>query len=96
MRGWVIIKATSMKGGEEMEEKRKKTSKKTIVKETRGYKLNYGLKNDGYWSAKVTLPLGWLEHMGLSPNDRDIDIEYSPRTKKITIRKRESKKGVGE
>lgn len=87
---------TSRKGVKIIEAKRKRNSKKAIVKETRGYKLNYGLKNDGYWSAKLTLPIGWLEHMGLSPEDRDIDVEYSPRTKKITIRKRDSKKGVGE
>lgn len=78
-----------------MEQKKKnRTPKKEIVKETRELKFSYGLRGEKYLTAKMTFPLSWLEHMGISPDERETEVTYSPRTKKITIRKKSSEVSV--
>lgn len=72
-----------------MEEK-KKTQKKQIVKETRDISVTLGTGGTGGITPRIFLPYSWLKHMGVETDDRRMEITYSPRTKKITIRKKSS------
>ncbi|MGL5982810.1 MAG: hypothetical protein ACRCZR_05735, partial [Cetobacterium sp.] len=63
------------------------------VKETRDIKIMFSETNNGYVNARVSLPISWLKDMKISKeNDKDriTEMTYSPRTKKITIRKKGS------
>lgn len=71
-----------------IETTKKRTRKKEVEKETRGYKVSYSKRTDGSFTGKVTFPLEWLEHMGINPNDRNIEVTYRPRTKTLTIKKK--------
>ena|GEM_PF-6428112 len=78
------------KGGEKVEQKKKRTSKKEIVKEIRESKLIFTRTGISSITPRVSLPTMWVKHMGLSVDDKDLELIYSPRTKKITIRKKGS------
>lgn len=78
------------KGGDNLEQKKRRTQKKEIVKETRELKLLFSKSGAGNLSPRVSLPLPWIKHMGMDLDERDIEVTYSPRTKKITIRKKGS------
>ena len=73
-----------------MEQKKRRTQKKEIVKETRNLKISFNKAGNGGLTTKVSLPIMWVKHMGLDLDERDIEVTYSPRTKKITIRKKGS------
>ncbi|MGL4903357.1 MAG: hypothetical protein ACRDDH_21275 [Cetobacterium sp.] len=73
-----------------MEQKKRRTQKKEIVKETRDLKLVFGKSGAGNMTPRVNLPMAWVKHMGLDLDEREIEVTYSPRTKKITIRKKSS------
>ncbi|MGL5592428.1 hypothetical protein [Cetobacterium sp.] len=76
-----------------MEQKKSRTQKKEIVKETREIKIMFSETNNGYVNARVSLPLSWLKDMKISKEndeERTTEMTYSPRTKKITIRKKSS------
>ena len=78
------------KGGDILEQKKRRTQKKEIVKETRELNVMFAKCGSGGISPRITIPAIWLEHMGITPDDRETEITYSPRTKKITIRKKGS------
>lgn len=69
---------------------KKKNSKKEIVKETRNANIMLHNGGTGGISPRISIPYLWLKHMGIEKNDRAVEITYSPRTKKITIRKKSS------
>lgn len=73
-----------------------KKNLKDIVKETRILKVMFAKDGKGGSSPRITLPVFWLEHMGLSSEDRETEVTYHPRTKKITIRKKSSMKTTDE
>ncbi|MGL5022324.1 MAG: hypothetical protein ACRC5S_03400 [Cetobacterium sp.] len=68
-------------------------------KETRRMKVNLGYKkrNNSY-SAKLTLPLLWLNDMGLNLENKEIDVSYDPRMRRIIIDriKKDDKKILSE
>lgn len=70
--------------------KKKRKNSKNVIKETREAKITIGTGGTGGISPRVGLPFLWLEHMGITKENREIEISYSPRTKKITIRKKSS------
>lgn len=72
-----------------MEQKKKRALKK-IVKETRNLNVMFASDGKGHYATRMSLPSTWFEHMGLNPDDRETEVTYSPRTKKITIRKKGS------
>lgn len=76
--------------------KKKTSSKKEIVKETRDLKVMFAKSGNGYMNTRMTFPLAWFQHMGINPDDRDTEVTYSPRTKKITIRKKSENCGETE
>lgn len=72
---------------------KKRTQKKEVVKESRDIKIMFSETSNGYINARVSLPLSWLKDMKISKEneeDRTTEMTYSPRTKKITIRKKSS------
>lgn len=71
--------------------KKKKNPKKKIEKETRELKVYFRTNLKGSTDTKMSLPFSWFEHMGITSDDRDTEVTYHPRTKKITIRKKGSK-----
>lgn len=73
-----------------MEQKKKRTLKKELVKETRVLNVMFTIDGRGSTSTKISIPSTWIAHMGITPNDRETEMTYSPRTKKITIRKKSS------
>lgn len=73
-----------------MEQKKKRTQKKEIVKEIRDLKISFNKAGNGGITPKISLPSIWIKHMGLDLDERDVEVIYSPRTKKITIRKKSS------
>ena len=73
-----------------MEQQKRRTQKKELVKETRNLKISFNKACNGGLTPKVSLPIMWVQHMGLDLDERDIEVTYSPRTKKITIRKKSS------
>lgn len=74
-----------------MEQKKRRTQKKEIVKETRDLKMMFSKSGSGNITPRISLPMTWVKHMGMDLDERDIEVTYSPRTKKITIRKKGSK-----
>lgn len=74
--------------------KKKKNTKKKIEKETREYRIIYSNSGNGYTGAKISLPFEWLEDMGISPDDRNVDITYRPRTKTLSIKKKSSETSI--
>ena len=68
--------------------RKKRTSKKEIVKEVIESKLIFTRTGISSITPRVSLPTVWVKHMGLSTDDKDLELTYSPRTKKITIRKK--------
>lgn len=77
-----------------MEQKKKRISKKEIVKETRSLKVMFASDGKGHYATRMSLPSTWFEHMGINPDDRETEVTYSPRTKKITIRKKGSEEST--
>ncbi|MBC2856833.1 hypothetical protein H3N56_10310 [Cetobacterium sp. 2A] len=73
-----------------MEQKKKRTRKKEVIKEIRDIKIMFSETSNGYVNARVSLPLSWLKDMKVTQDDRETEMTYSPRTKKITIRKKGS------
>ncbi len=73
-----------------MESKKRKITKKEVVKETRNLNVMFASTGTGGVTARMSLPTTWFAHMGINPDDRETEVTYSPRTKKITIRKKES------
>lgn len=76
-----------------MDHKKNRTQKKEVIKETRDIKIMFSETNNGYVNARVSLPLSWLKDMKISKDNDDeriTEMTYSPRTKKITIKKKSS------
>lgn len=79
------------KGGDSLEQKKRGTPKKEIVKETRDLKMMFSKSAKGTNTPRLAFPMLWIKDMGINLDDRDTEVTYSPRTKKITIRKKSSK-----
>ena len=77
-----------------MEQKKKGTSKKEIVKETRDLKLMFTKSARGSITPRISIPMSWVKHMGMDLENKNIEVTYSPRTKKITIRKKGSEEST--
>ena len=55
--------------------------------EVRKLKVNLFKSGSGSVNAKVTLPITWIRDLGVTPEDREIDVEYDEEKKEIIIRK---------
>lgn len=75
---------------EKIETKKKKIPKKKIDREVRKLKISIGRSGSGSEDAKISIPISWIRDMKLSQEDREVEVLYSPRTKKISIKKWDS------
>lgn len=78
-----------LKGGEKLE--KKKNSKKKIEKETRELKIMFTKTGTSSNTPRLAFPMTWIKDMNIDLNDREVEVTYHPRTKKISIRKKSSK-----
>ena len=55
--------------------------------EERKLKIIFNKNGQGYASGKLSIPISWLNDMGLTPEDRDVDVVYDKETKSFTTKK---------
>ncbi len=55
--------------------------------EVRNVKIMFNKDGHGSDTTKISLPIKWIRDMGISPNDREVDLKYDEKTKKIIIEK---------
>lgn len=55
--------------------------------EVRKLKIIFNKSGDGYLSGKLSIPMTWLKDMNLTPEDREVEVEYNQETKTFITRK---------
>lgn len=53
----------------------------------RTLKVSYGKSGAGYLNTKLSIPKTILEDMGVSQEEREVELEYNQDKKEIIIRK---------
>ena len=56
--------------------------------EARKLKVNLFKSGSGSINAKVTLPITWIRSIGVTAEDREINVEFDEEKKEIIIKKR--------
>lgn len=56
--------------------------------EERKLKVIFSKDGRGSTNTKITLPISWLKSMGISPEDREVELNYDEKNKKIIIEKK--------
>lgn len=57
--------------------------------EKRAAKILWSKSGKGSDTTRVTLPVSWVRQMGLSYEERELDISFDEETGTITIQKKE-------
>ncbi|MGL5802689.1 MAG: AbrB/MazE/SpoVT family DNA-binding domain-containing protein [Cetobacterium sp.] len=65
----------------------RKTPKQKIEREARKLKISFRVNGSGSTDARITLPISWVRDMKINGEEREVEVLYSPRTKKISIKK---------
>lgn len=55
--------------------------------EVRKLKIIFNKSGDGYLSGKLSIPMTWLKDMNLTPDDREVEVEYDQETKSFITKK---------
>ena len=55
--------------------------------EERKLKIIFNKSGDGYLSGKLSIPMNWLKDMGLTPEDREVEVIYNEKTKTFVTKK---------
>lgn len=55
--------------------------------EERKLKIIFNKSGDGYLSGKLSIPMNWLKDMGLTPEDREVEVTYNEKTKTFVTKK---------
>lgn len=55
--------------------------------EGRNLKIIFNKSGDGYMSGKLSVPMTWLKDMGLTPEDREVEVIYNEETKSFITKK---------
>lgn len=55
--------------------------------EERKLKIIFNKSGDGYMSGKLSVPMTWLKDMGLTPEDREVEVIYNKETKSFVTKK---------
>ena len=55
--------------------------------EVRKLKIIFNKSGDGYISGKLSIPMAWLKDMNLTPEDREVEVEYNQDTKSFITKK---------
>lgn len=56
--------------------------------EERKLKVIFSKDGRGSTNTKITLPISWVKSMGISPEDREVELNYDEINKKIIIEKK--------
>lgn len=56
--------------------------------EERNMKISFGKSGSGSISPRVSLPLSWLKRVGITPEDREVEIILDDDKEEIIIKKR--------
>lgn len=56
--------------------------------EERKLKVIFGKDGRGATNTKITLPISWLKLMGVSQEDREVNLKYDEKDKRIIIEKK--------
>lgn len=56
--------------------------------EERNMKISFGKSGSGSISPRVSLPLSWLKRVGITPEDREVEIILDDDKEEIIIRKK--------
>lgn len=55
--------------------------------EVRNMKISFGKSGSGSISPRVSLPLSWLKRVGITPEDREVEIIFDEKNQTIIIKK---------
>ena len=55
--------------------------------EVRNMKISFGKSGSGSISPRVSLPLSWLKRVGITPEDREVEIILDEENQTIIIKK---------
>ena len=55
--------------------------------EERNLKIIFNKSGDGYMSGKLSVPMTWLKDMGLTLEDREVEVIYNKETKSFVTKK---------
>jgi hypothetical protein len=55
--------------------------------EVRNLKIIFNKSGQGYVSGKLSIPISWLNDMGLTPEDREVEVKYDKKSKSFTGKK---------
>ncbi|MFR4519500.1 MAG: AbrB/MazE/SpoVT family DNA-binding domain-containing protein [Fusobacterium sp.] len=58
--------------------------------EERILKIQFAKAGNGGRTARLTIPIKWLDEMELVPEDREVVAVFNPETKEFSIRKKEN------
>lgn len=58
------------------------------IMEERNMKISFGKSGSGSISPRVSLPLSWLKRVGITPEDREVEIILDDDKEEIIIKKR--------
>lgn len=59
--------------------------------EERNMKISFGKSGSGSISPRVSLPLSWLKRVGITPEDREVEIILNEEKEEIILRKKVNK-----
>lgn len=59
--------------------------------EERNMKISFGKSGSGSISPRVSLPLSWLTRIGITPEDREVEIVLNEENEEIILRKKVNK-----
>lgn len=66
------------------------------MKESRKLKITFTKGGSGSTTCKLGIPTKWVNDIGLTPDDRELEVEYDSETKSIMIKKFSSKSKEGK
>lgn len=55
--------------------------------EERKLKVLFGKSGNGYLTPRITLPISWLNEMGISKDNREVKVVYDKEKQEIKISK---------
>lgn len=76
--------------------KKKKNTKKKIEKETRDLKIMFTKTGTTSNTPRLAFPMTWIKDMNIDLDNRNVEVTYHPRTKKISIRKKSSETSIDD
>ena len=55
--------------------------------EVRNLKIIFNKSGDGYLSGKLSIPMTWLREMDITPEERNVNVQFDEENEQIIIKK---------